>query len=220
MVIEEGSRASDAVIIVEPIGQSTHTTTEEIRAATRNNGSGLREWAVEEGAWILAQLAKIAISVAVFRIVHQLSRAKITSESVYRRAADLWTHGHDPRGDSGRAPYSGGARWQGADESTNGSSRPDNARPDHERTTAPEHPRYVTTVDGHHLYLHRKVLDPERQYWPCPILWRTPCGSCRLLEYDSGGMPQCVALWKMKAVAHGIDGGENLDDVRDWIRNS
>jgi hypothetical protein len=29
-----------------------------------------------------------------------------------------------------------------------------------------------------------------------------------------------VAVWKMKAVVHGIDGGESLDDVRDWIRNS
>jgi hypothetical protein len=87
MVIEEGNSASDAVIVVEPIRQSTHATTEEMRAATRNTGSGFREWAAEEGAWLLVQLAKTAVSVAVFRVVHQLFRAKITSESVYRRAA-------------------------------------------------------------------------------------------------------------------------------------
>ncbi len=40
------------------------------------------------------------------------------------------------------------------------------------------------------------------------------------LEYDGAGTAQCVAVWKVKAVVHGIDGGENLDDVRDWIRNS
>jgi hypothetical protein len=221
MVTEEGSRAADAIIVIEPIRQSTHTTTEEMEAATRNNGSGFREWAAEEGAWILAQLAKTAISVAVFRVVHQLFRAKITSESVYRRAADLWTHGHDRRGDTGRAPYGGATRWQqGADQGGNSVPRPDNTQQDHQGRTAPENPRYITTVDGHHLYLHRKVLDPERQYWPCPILWRTPCGNCRFLEYDSGGMPQCVALWKLKAILEGEDGGEDLDEVRESIRNS
>jgi hypothetical protein len=51
-------------------------------------------------------------------------------------------------------------------------------------------------------------------------LVQTPCRTCSFLEYDSAGTAQCVAVWKMKAVVHGIDGGENLDDVRDWIRSS
>jgi hypothetical protein len=29
-----------------------------------------------------------------------------------------------------------------------------------------------------------------------------------------------VALWKMKAIVHGVDAGESFEDVRDWIRNS
>ena len=218
MAIEEGNRATDAIIVIEPIRSSTHTTTDQMRAATKNDGRSFREWAAEEGAWILAQLAKTAASVAVFRILHQLFRAKITSESVYRRAADLWTHGHDQDGNGGRTPQA--TRWQGADQSRNGSSRTDTDQQDHQTGTAPENPRYITTVEGHHLYLHRKVLDPEQQYWPCPILRRTPCENCRFLEYDSGGMPQCVALWKLKAILQGDDGGEDLDEVRESIRSS
>jgi hypothetical protein len=33
-------------------------------------------------------------------------------------------------------------------------------------------------------------------------------------------MPQCVALWKLKAILQGDDGGEDLDEVRESIRNS
>jgi hypothetical protein len=221
MVIEEGNRTSDAVIVVEPIRTSTHRTTEEMRAATKNEGASFREWIAEEGAWLLVQLAKTAVSVAVFRVIHQLFRAKITSESIYRRAADLWTHGHDQRSDGGREPYGGATRWQQeANRGGNGASRPDSAQRDHQSRTAPESPRYITTVDGHHLYLHRKVIDPERQYWPCPILWRTPCETCRLLEYDPGGAPQCVALWKLKAIIEGDDGGEDFDEIRESIRSS
>src|SRR5262249_32707886 len=84
---------------------------------------------------------------------------------------------------------------------------------------APDNPKYITSVEGHHLYLHARRLHPAQQ-WPCPILVQTPCRTCALLEYDSAGTPQCVAVWKMKAVIRGIDGGESLDDVRDWIRNS
>jgi len=79
VAIEEGNRATNAVIVVEPIGSSKHTTTEQMRAATKNDGTSFREWAAEEGAWLLAQLAKTAVCVAVFRILHQLFRAKITS---------------------------------------------------------------------------------------------------------------------------------------------
>jgi len=45
-------------------------------------------------AWIIAQLAKIAFSVAIYRVVHQLFREGLASERVYRASPDLWTHGH------------------------------------------------------------------------------------------------------------------------------
>jgi hypothetical protein len=77
----------------------------------------------------------------------------------------------------------------------------------------------VASIEGHHLYLHSRRLHPAQQ-WPCPILVQTPCRACSFLEYDGSGTAQCVAIWKMKATVHGIDGGESLDDVRDWIRNS
>jgi hypothetical protein len=76
MVIKEGNKATNAVIVIEPMRSSAHTTTEQMQAATKNDGTSFREWAAEEGAWLLAQLAK---TVAVFRILHQLFRAKITS---------------------------------------------------------------------------------------------------------------------------------------------
>ena len=219
MVIEEGSRASDAVIVIEPIRQSTHTTTEEMRAATRNNGSGFREWVAEEGAWILAQLAKTAISVAVYRVVHQLFRAKITSESVYRRAPDLWSHGHQeaegPRENGSRPEWTRSTAGPFAD-SARAHSSPEN---ESERGNASEKPKYITSIEGHHLYLHGRRLHSAQQ-WPCPILVQTPCRTCSFLEYDGAGTAQCVAIWKMKAVVRGIDGGESLDDIRDWIRNS
>ena len=88
-----------------------------------------------------------------------------------------------------------------------------------ERTAASEAPKYVASLEGRHLYLHARRLHPA-QHWPCPLLIQGPCRSCSLLEHDGSGAPQCVALWKMKAIVHGVDAGESFEDVRDWIRNS
>jgi hypothetical protein len=218
MVLEGEDRAADAVIVIEPIRSSTHTTTEEMRAATKNNETSFREWAGEETAWILGQLAKTAISVAVFRIIHQLFRAKITSESVYRRAADLWGHGQEREGDRANGPR---PEWMRSPtgpfaEPPRTSSATGNACAD---DVASDVPKYVASIEGHHLYLHGRRLHPAQQ-WPCPILVPTPCRVCAFLEHDGSGTAQCVAVWKMKAVVHGIDGGDSFDEVRDWIRNS
>lgn len=220
MVVEGQSNGSGSVIVVEPVREPPRASKEEIRKAVRNDGVGFRGWLAEEGAWILAQLAKTAVSVAIFRVVHQLFRAGFASERVYRSSPDLWTHGHQEQtsraGDNGTWP-----------ESSRTSAGPFNAGPsdysassNRSTTDAPsERPKYVCTVEGRHLYAHARRLHPE-QHWPCPILLQTACRACSFLEYDGSGRAQCVAVWKMKAVVHGMDGGESLDDVRDWIRNS
>ena len=84
----------------------------------------------------------------------------------------------------------------------------------------PENPRYVTTIGGYHLYLHRKVLNPARQLWPCPLLYVSPCETCSFLEYDGGGRPQCIPLVKLKMILAGNDAGEDLNEIRQWIRGS
>src|SRR5215468_3718623 len=66
--------------------------------------STLGEWLLEEVAWLAAQFLKVAVSVAAFRGIHGLFRSKLANESAYRRAPDLWSHGHqesEPRGESG-----------------------------------------------------------------------------------------------------------------------
>jgi hypothetical protein len=78
------------------------------------------------------------------------------------------------------------------------------------RNATPESPRYVASVGAYHLYLHHKVLDPARQHWCCPLLYRTPCDSCHFLEYDRGGTPHCVAVLKLRTVLDGVDGGEDF----------
>jgi len=52
------------------------------------------------------------------------------------------------------------------------------------------------------------------------VLYRSPCEICSFLEYDGGGRPQCVPLVKLKMVLHGNDGGEDLNEIRQWIRGS
>jgi hypothetical protein len=85
--------------------------------------------------------------------------------------------------------------------------------------SASDSPKYIGSIEGHHLYLHRRRLHPGQE-WPCPLLLKNACETCSFLEYDSAGTGQCVMVWKLKALIHGLDGGESLDDVRDWIRNS
>src|SRR5262249_61020208 len=115
-----------------------------------------------------------------------------------------------------RSEWSGSATTQFTGGPPGTYSSPGNSSED---DSASATPKYITSVEGHHLYLHARRLHPA-QHWPCPILVQTPCRTCSLLEYDSAGAPQCVAVWKMKAVVRGIEGGDSLDDVRDWIRNS
>ena len=66
----------------------------------------------------------------------------------------------------------------------------------------------------------RKVLNPGRQFWPCPLLYVTACETCSFLEYDRGGRPQCVALVKLRTVLDGTNAGEDLSEIRNLIRNS
>jgi len=209
---------NEVVITVEPSRESWRRNAAG-RAEARNDGSTPGEWLVEEAAWLAAQFLKVAVSVAAFRSIHQLFRSKLANESAYRRAPDLWSHGHlEPEGPpekDNRSEWTRAASGPFADRprsySPPGSSSADDV--------ASDAPKYVTSIEGHHLYLHARRLHPTQQ-WPCPILVQTPCRTCSFLEYDGSGAAQCVAVWKMKAVVHGLDGGETLDDVRDWIRNS
>jgi hypothetical protein len=155
-----------------------------------------------------------------------LFRVGFASESAYQRAPDLWTHGHQHQDRSGSSSYaypngpSGTSRhtWQASsgESAQAGSSRFDQPV----NSTVPENPRYVTTIGGYHLYLHRKVLNPGRQWWPCPLLYVSPCETCSFLEYDGGGRPQCVPLVKLKMVLDCNDAGEDLNEIKEWIRRS
>jgi hypothetical protein len=219
MVVGGSSPATDVVITVEPTRGEGRSWSGEARAAVRNNGRGLRGWITEEAAWLVAQFLKVAVSVAAFRAIHHLFRSRLANESAYRRAPDLWSHGH-------QEPESGpesGARAEWTRTQTGPfADRPrtySSAENDADDGSASDTPKYIASIEGRHLYLHARRLHPAQQ-WPCPILVQTPCRTCSFLEYDGSGTAQCVAIWKMKATVHGIDGGESLDDVRDWIRNS
>jgi hypothetical protein len=212
-------RGNEITIAVDPVREEAKSCEAEVRAAAKNNGSGFREWLVEEAAWLTTQFVKIAVSVTVVRGIQHLFRSRLANESAYRRAPDLWSHGHqEPEGrreNKHQPEWTRSTTGSFADRphtsSATGNSSADDA--------ASDVPKYVASIEGHHLYLHGRRLHPAQQ-WPCPILVQTPCRTCSFFEYDGSGTAQCVAVWKMKAVVHGIDGGESLDDVRDWIRNS
>ena len=217
----------NSVIVVEAVKEETKGRQEEVRAAAKNTGAGLREWIIEEVAWLFTQFTKVALSVAVARGVHQLFRIGFASEAAYQRAPDLWSHGHQDRdhrpGSGGYAHPSRDARgpWQANGPENTRSSTPDGSTFDSAGgNTVPESPRYVTSCGGFHLYLHRRILNPGKQFWPCPVLYRSPCEICSFLEYDGGGRPQCVPLVKLKMLLDGNDGGEDLNEIRQWIRGS
>jgi hypothetical protein len=214
--------SSDVVITVEPVREETRTA--EVRAAVVNRGSSFGDWVKEEAAWLVAQFAKVALSVFVVRGVTKLFQTGTASQQAYARAQNLWTQGYQERGyrvgdgASWRSSGSNGGTGtsQGGATGTPGGNGFDQSR----GRSTPENPRYVTTVGGYHLYLHQTVLDPARQQWPCPLLYRSPCESCFFLEYDRSGTPHCAALLKLEAVLKGVDGGEDLNEMREWIRNS
>jgi hypothetical protein len=224
MVVGGSNPASDVVITVEPARAEGRSWSGETRAAVRNNGSGVRGWLAEEGLWMVAQFAKVALSVFVVRAVTKLFQTGAASQQAYVRAENLWTHGHDER----VYTASNGAAWRpagsdagsqrsgGYSAGANTGSSLGNAA----RRAVPENPRYVTTVGGYHLYLHNTLLDPARQYWHCPILLASACETCHFVEYDRGGTPHCAAVLKLRTVLDGVDGGEDFNEIRQWIRNS
>jgi hypothetical protein len=218
MVVGGNSLASDVVITVEPTKEKGRTWNAGARtAAVRNGASGLRGWMKEEAAWMGGQFLKVALSVFVVRAVTALFRTRVASQQAYSRAESLWSHGRQERA----YPVGNGPGWHPAESS--GASGPTDRTTSNgfeARHAAADNPRYVTTVGGYHLYLHRKVLNPGRQLWPCPVLYVSPCETCSLLEYDGGGRPQCVPLVKLRMVLDGNDGGEDLNEIRQWIRSS
>jgi hypothetical protein len=218
MVVGGNSLASDVVITVEPTKEKGRTWNAGARAAAvRNGASGLQGWMKEEAAWMGGQFLKVALSVFVVRAVTALFRTRVASQQAYSRAESLWSHGPQERA----YPVGNGPGWHPAESS--GASGPTDRTTGNgfeARHAAADNPRYVTTVGGYHLYLHRKVLNPGRQLWPCPVLYVSPCETCSLLEYDGGGRPQCVPLVKLRMVLDGNDGGEDLNEIRQWVRSS
>jgi hypothetical protein len=211
-------RANEVTTItIEPTRQEAQSRQEEVRAAAKNDGSGLRGWIAEEAAWLVAQFTKVALSVAVVRGVGQLFRIGYASESAYQRAPDLWTHGHR---EENRRGASSAHRWTPNSEGPFSSAQSSRHFDPSEDQNDADSPRYVVTVEGYHLYLHRKILNSGRQFWPCPLLYVTACESCSFLEYDRGGRPQCVALVKLRTVLDGTNAGEDLSEIRQWIRSS
>jgi hypothetical protein len=186
-----------------------------VRAAAKNDGSGLRGWLMEEMALLVAQFAKVSLSVAVVRCVHQLFRLGFASESAYQRAGDLWSGQREDDRRGGQSAH----RWTPNSGGPFSSAQSNRHFDPTEAQNDVESPRYVITVEGYHLYLHRKILNPG-QLWPCPLLYVTACETCSFFEYDRGGRPQCVALVKLRTVLDGTNAGEDLAEIRQWIRNS
>jgi hypothetical protein len=215
-------RGNEITITVDPAREEAKSRQEEVRTAAKNDGASLRGWFVEEAAWLTAQFVKIATSVAVVRWVHQLFRIGYASESAYQRAPDLWSHGHQQHDRRfGASEYMrASTTWKPSTGDTPGSHRESPTFDQNANYDDADSPRYVITVEGYHLYLHRKVLNPGRQFWPCPLLYVTACESCSFMEYDRGGRPQCVALVKLRTVLDGTNAGEDLSEIRQWIRNS
>ncbi len=133
-------RGNEIVITVDPVREEAKQRQEEVRAAAKNDGSGLREWIVEEAAWLVAQFTKVAMSVAVVRGVHQLFRIGYASESAYQRAPDLWSHGHQQQDRRGGYAHPSGSTgtWRPSGGSTGGSAQSDSfdQRADHMMPTA------------------------------------------------------------------------------------
>jgi hypothetical protein len=86
MVVGGSSPASDVVITVEPVRTQSRPWSRETSAAVRNNGSGLRGWMSEEALWMVAQFAKVALSVFVLRAVTKLFQTGAASQQAYVRA--------------------------------------------------------------------------------------------------------------------------------------
>ena len=214
-------RGNEIVITVDPVREEANQRQEKVRTAAQNDSSGLRDWIVEEAAWLVAQFTKVAMSVAVVRGVHQLFEIGYASESAYQRAPDLWSHGHQQQEHQGgyTRPSGSTGTWRPGGGSTGGSAQGGGFNQGADQAAA-DGPRYVITIDGYHLYLHRKILNPGKQFWPCPLLYMAPCEACAFLEYDGGGRPQCVSLVKLKMVLDGTDTGEDLSEIRQWIRSS
>jgi hypothetical protein len=215
-------RGNEITITIDPVREEAKSRQEEVCTAAKNDGTGLREWFVEETAWLTAQFVKIATSVAVVPWVHQLFRIGYASESAYQRAPDLWSHGHQQHSQSfGTSEYTrSNTTWKPRTGNTPGSDRASSGVDHGADRDDVEGPRYVVTVEGHRLYINRKILNPGRQFWPCPLLFVTACETCSFLEYDRGGRPQCVALVKLRTVLDGTNAGEDLSEIRQWIRNS
>jgi hypothetical protein len=159
---------NEVVITVEPSREGWRRN-DDRRAETRNDASSLGDWLCQEAAWLFAQFLKVAISVAAFRGIHQLFRSRLANESAYRRAPDLWSHGHQepevrpenaPRPESTRSATGPFGERPRTYSSPGGSSADD---------VASDVPKYVTSIEGHHLYLHGRRLHPAQQ-WPCPDL--------------------------------------------------
>lgn len=192
------------------------------RAAARNGGKTFSEWLRREAAWGIEHFLKILFSVAVFRSVHHLFGSGLASERAYEAAPDLWTHGRQEEkrgyrvGQEKTASYTRsegtGERRTGFSPGSGTSSGNGNA------TEMPRDPRFVVTVGSYDLYLHNVVIDPQNQFFACPALYKTPCGTCFFLATDPQGIHRCVAREKLNDFLERGDADEDFEDIRAAIR--
>jgi hypothetical protein len=197
---------------------------EATRAATRNGGKSFSEWLRRETAWGVEHFLKILFSVFVFRGIHHLFASRFANEKAYESAPELWSHGRREE----KCGYRVGAAKPDTDgraehirESRAGFSAPENgARSPGNGGTAemPRDPRFVVTVGSYDLYVHTTVIDPQNQFWPCPALYRTPCGGCFFLATDPQGIHRCVAREKLNDFLQRGDTDENFEEIRAAMR--
>ena len=206
-------------ITVDPVREEAKSRQEEVRTAAKNDGSGFREWIVEEAAWLVAQFTKVAMSVAVVRWRSSALSGRISRVNRLTNVPRISGLMATEQDESARWTLVRAVAGRRTAETVQLSAKQPHFDPSEDQNGA-ESPRYVVTVEGYHLYVHRKLLNPGRQFWPCPLLYVTACETCAFLEYDRGGRPQCVALVKLRTVLDGTNAGEDLSEIRQWIRSS
>jgi hypothetical protein len=224
--------AKDEVIEVKALSStSSPERTADTRTMAETTASSAIEWVQGEAGWLAAMFARMAVSVAFFRVLGLIFGGGYASRRAYDQAGDLATFGRRPRsyrpaGSGGGGSYSGGGSSEPNGNGPSGGGRNGGAQLRH--SEAPpfdpgangEKARFVAQVEEHKLWHHGSRLNPEH-YWPCPITeYRsTPCASC-FWRVEQNDVDYCTAIEKLKALLRGIDDGSTLYELRTWIKES
>lgn len=208
--------------------RSSSSRPEEVRAAVRNEGAGFSGWLGKELRWGLGTLARIFCSVVTYRALVNLMTGGAINPAVYDSASEIWGSG-TPERDSGfkmgERPF--GSRFAAGFES----SRPPGFRPPsgggpgesgarNGSAGMPRAPEFVATIGAYSFYLHDTIIDPERQFWECPLLYRNPCADCFFFVTAASGRQYCAAYEKLRRIVQDQDDADDLHELREHLRRN